>query len=983
MQQSEATESDSLHKYLSPIGAWSLALGAGVGWGAFMMPGVAFLPSGGPLGTAIGILLGAFMMIIVAKNYHLMLNRWSDCGGIFTYTKKVFGYDHGFLCSWFLCLTYISMIWANATALALVARYTMGNLFKIGFHYQVAGYDIYLGEALLCDALILFFGLLCIWHKRLAGGLQIFMAAVLSVGILCLLSAAVAENYCKLGCMLPAFVPGVEGSTQIFRIIALVPWAFVGFESISHSVEEFSFSPKKTFKILTAAIIGIALSYIFLVVVTVSAIPGEYPDWVSYVADLQQLSGIKAVPTFWAAQKLLGGWGIFIMAFALLSALGTSIIANMIAASRLMKAMAKENILPDWFGIENECGAPGNSILFLTLISLAIPFLGRTAISWQVDISTVGATVAYGYTSAAVYIFARERSRKERGKKLYRYICVSGVAGIVISIFFSLFLLIPNLFSGSALAKESYLILAIWSMLGILFFRSIFANDKMRRFGKSVFCWIALLSLIFFTSMMWMRQTMNTSVEQAVSRISWYYYDELKEQGIEWNEDLVQREESFLKVELGTLHSLLFSNSLVHSGLMVLSICILFSIYVIMKSREKGLEIEKVQAEKSSKAKSIFLSNISHDLRTPMNAIIGYTELARRGELSAAEMRTYLDKIDHSSKYLLSLINDVLEMSRIESGKIVLEPSNVDLVQSCREVCDLFAVQMENKQLSFSLNTEGVSDRFVVCDKKRLNRVLLNLLSNAYKFTPKGGAVSVTLNQTSDPGLGDYELKVKDTGIGMSPDFVSHIFTAFEREQTTAVNETQGTGLGMAITKNIIDLMHGSIEVVTAVNEGSEFIVRLSFPLAEDGGAPEPAEAEAEAAPELDFSKIRLLLVEDNDINREIANMILSEEGFMLDNAENGKIGVDMLAASSPGYYGAVLMDIQMPVMNGYEAAKAIRALPNKKLASVPIIAMTANAFAEDVQMAKEAGMNDHLAKPLDIDRMLQVIKAALLNKEN
>ena len=401
-----------------------------------------------------------------------------------------------------------------------------------------------------------------------------------------------------------------------------------------------------------------------------------------------------------------------------------------------------------------------------------------------------------------------------------------------------------------------------------------------------------------------------------------------------------------------------------------------------LAEQQRSLEEALEQARSANSAKSTFLFNMSHDIRTPMNAIIGYTNLAKRESNSPEDMREYLEKIEASSQHLLALINDVLEMSRIESGKMELELSEVDLQRTLAEVRDMFATQMQTKRIDFTVDASDLRDRCVLCDKNRLNRVLLNLLSNAYKFTPEGGSVAVALRQTDDApeGFGAYELRVKDSGIGMTPEFAAKVFEAFERERTSTVSGIQGTGLGMSITKSIIDLMDGTIEVNTAPGQGTEFVVRVKFELVTGGDASDETTQEAtqgEAA-ELDFSKMRLLLVEDNEINREIATMILSEAGFMLETAVNGQEAVEKVAVSQSGYFDAILMDVQMPVMNGYEATKAIRALDNSALANIPIVAMTANAFTEDVQAAKEAGMNAHIAKPIDIAKMMETLTEIL-----
>ena len=394
-----------------------------------------------------------------------------------------------------------------------------------------------------------------------------------------------------------------------------------------------------------------------------------------------------------------------------------------------------------------------------------------------------------------------------------------------------------------------------------------------------------------------------------------------------------------------------------------------------LKKQQVELIAAKTRAEEGSKAKSQFLSNMSHDIRTPMNAIIGYTNLAQRKNATLDETKDFLKKIETSSHHLLALINDVLEMSRIESGKMEIEPIDTVLKKTLDEVRDMFATQMQGKDINFVVDTSGVKNSYVMCDKNRFNRVLLNLLSNAYKFTPKGGKITVNLSQVNDAenNVGDYELRVKDSGIGMTPEFAAKVFEAFEREKNSTVSGIQGTGLGMAITKSIIDLMGGTIKVETAPNQGTEFIINVSFKLSEN--IPDDSAQSEDDAQEFNFESMRLLLADDLEVNREIAVMILESAGFVVDTAENGKEVVEKLSASTPDYYAAVLMDIQMPIMDGYAAAQAIRKLNDERLAKIPIIAMTANAFSEDVQAAKYAGMDAHIAKPIDIPNMMETLK--------
>jgi signal transduction histidine kinase/CheY-like chemotaxis protein len=387
------------------------------------------------------------------------------------------------------------------------------------------------------------------------------------------------------------------------------------------------------------------------------------------------------------------------------------------------------------------------------------------------------------------------------------------------------------------------------------------------------------------------------------------------------------------------------------------------------------LEAKLSAAEEASKAKSFFLSNMSHDIRTPLNAIIGYTTLANQEGVSYEEKGEYIDKIGLASHQLLDIVNDVLDMSRIESGKFSLEPACVDLESCVREACDLVRVQMEAKKIELSVSCD-VSHKWVLCDKVMLDRALVNLLCNAGKFTEENGSVSLQLTELAGgDGTGSYEIRIKDTGIGMSPEFAERLFMPFERERTSTVSKIQGTGLGLAITKSIVDMMGGNITVRTEKGKGTEFTITVGFPLAD------PQEEICSCAgEEISFDGMRALLVEDNMINMEIAQMLLEQAGFLIETAENGKIALEMTEASEPGYYDVILMDIQMPVMDGYTAAKAIRGLPDAGLAGIPIIAMTANAFHEDIKKAGEAGMNGHIAKPLDIPDMKATLQQVLKN---
>ena len=390
---------------------------------------------------------------------------------------------------------------------------------------------------------------------------------------------------------------------------------------------------------------------------------------------------------------------------------------------------------------------------------------------------------------------------------------------------------------------------------------------------------------------------------------------------------------------------------------------------------QKALSDALVTAEQANQAKSAFLNNMSHDIRTPMNAIVGFTALASTHIDDKEQIQDYLGKISVSSQHLLSLINDVLDMSRIESGKVTIEESDVHLPDVIRDLGTIIQSNIASKQLKLSIDMQDITHEDIVTDKLRLNQVLLNILSNAIKFTPSGGSISfrVLEKASSEKGIVNYVFRIKDTGIGMSEEFRKNIFEAFTREKTSTVSGIQGTGLGMAITKNIVDMMGGTITVNSVIDHGSEFIVELPCKISTLPAKKEPLPEEKP-----DFHGKRVLLAEDNEMNQMIAEAILTESGLDVEIANDGTEAVEKMTSMPAGYYDIILMDIQMPNLNGYEATKRIRAMEDKKKAGIPIVAVTANVFEEDRQLVIDAGMNGHLAKPYDIPAIIETLKKLL-----
>ena len=405
----------------------------------------------------------------------------------------------------------------------------------------------------------------------------------------------------------------------------------------------------------------------------------------------------------------------------------------------------------------------------------------------------------------------------------------------------------------------------------------------------------------------------------------------------------------------------------------------------ITKQKEKDMEYQRTLkeayqlAERANQAKTTFLNNMSHDIRTPMNAIIGFTSLAATHIDEKERLKDYLSKIMTSSNHLLSLINDVLDMSRIESGKVKIEESPCSIPIVIHDLRNILQTDIKAKRLDFFIDTVDVVDENVICDKLRLNQILLNCMSNAMKYTKAGGTVGFRIIQKghAPEGFADYDFVVKDNGIGMSEEFAEHIFEPFTQEHAENRSSYQGTGLGMSIVKNLINKMKGTITLETKQGEGSTFTITLPVKL--DTVCFEETETEEE---ETSIEGMKILLVEDNDLNLEVAQYILEDAGAEIIVARNGLESVELFEQSESDSFDVILMDVMMPVMDGLTAPKRIRKLKRKDARTVPVIAMTANVFNEDIIAAKEAGMNEHIAKPLDFDKLIHTLAKYFLKMD-
>ncbi len=730
-------------------------------------------------------------------------------------------------------------------------------------YYQVAGYDVYSGEVIITIGAIVLAGVLAIFGRTVVrvihavfAILQVLLVVVIFIGIVAYGHATAPGTF--------GFVQtSVSDGLEIFNITMLAPWMFVGFEAVTYMIGSGERRAKNIDKVMAAAVVCGMLAYALPLMIPVLALPEGYTTWTAYLADANGATGLFGLPVFYSVFETLGIGGLNVLVAAIVCAIFTSLFGLFRVTSRLVSQMAEEELLPEIFTHKNKNGEPFAAMILVMAISVVVPFFGRTAIGWIVDVTTISATIVYVYSAGcSLYL-----SSRDAGSGLF--IKVISLVGAVFSVVSFLFLLIPNIFSKSKLATESYFILFAWSVIGLVYYWIVFRRDKKDIFGKSTVMWMLMLFLLFFSAIMWVRQRLEDK--------------------------------------------------------------------------------------------------------------LGFTDLALDSD-DPAQVKDYLGKIKSSGNHLLALINDVLEMSRIESGKISMHavPMNIESVFADLE--SILHGQAEAHKHKFTVDTSKVTDVNVICDKLRLNQVLYNLASNAIKYTPDGGNILISAIQTGMIGekAASYRISVKDNGIGMTLEFAEKVFEAFERNKDAELKGIQGTGLGMSITKRIVDLMGGTIRVESAPNEGSDFIVELSLDICEEADVLSAEDSDTDADSFVLEGK-RVLLVDDIEINREIAVATLEMFELKVEEAFDGQDAYEKVAGHDAGYYDAVLMDIQMPVMNGYESARAIRALSDADKASVPIIAMTANAFEEDIKNAEEAGMNGHVAKPIDREKLAEQLAKVIL----
>jgi len=821
-------------RLLYPLNVWALSFGSAVGWGAFfMMPGSFFLPNAGPVGSIIAIAITSVTMLIIGANFCKLAQKYQDNGGFFAYVREVMGYDHAFLTAWALIIAYLSIIWANATSVAVLIRYVFGDARVWGlFHYKVAGFDVYGGEVVTTLAVLLIFGLFSAYGGKAKRPLNTILALLLLCGII-LLFCGVLSMSPQHASFYPPFAADDAPILQIFSLLMLAPWIFFGFESVTQGGAEFHFPVQRIWPLIIASSICIFLGFSLPIAISVLSIPPEFSGWPEYVRALSNLSGFASLPVFHSVSTLLGSGGLLLLTAVVVAAVATCLIGLFRACSFLLQTLAKEQLLPEIFAQQTENGTPRNAVFLIMLLSLPIPFLGRTAIVWLVDAITISGALAYAYISLCRYRISRDEN-DSIGKFL-------GSCGLVISTLFFFCPVIPNLLTGSNLKTESYLLLSVWSVLGLVFYWYVFKHDKQNRFGKSFSMCTVLLFLNFFSSSLWLRQSMVDKIPLA--RLGGY----------------------------APINEMLTQNCLIQIMLILLILFFMADIFTTMRRRELALN-ELAQAEqRASRTNSVYLANMTHDIRLMMNAIMCYVQNAAdtkreyqsmQGKCPSENLGGLWQGLSHTdsiSHYFLHLVEDMRNFSRIKGGELKLFPTPLDIRYCLREIQNIFTTQMQNKNIDFMACTAELENPYIYCDNNRLQRVLLNIISLAYDYTPAGGSISVTLAQSGPAYLlpptpedqrhlrlyADYELRIKNTGACM-PDKLSAIF--YDDTDWHQLFKQKGALRTLAIAKHLLDLFHAKVEIESTTEppeQSTEMIIRLSCKLAKQSAVPMQETSEA------------------------------------------------------------------------------------------------------------------------------------------
>lgn len=504
----------SKNKSVSIFAAFALSVGTAIGWGSFVITGSSFLSKAGPLGSIIGILIGTIIMLVVAYNYHYMMNKYPNSnGGIYTFAKNTFGGDHAFLVSWFLIITYAAILWANVSSISLFARYIFGDTFQFGFHYAIGGYDIYLGEILLSLSFLLLFGGVCLLKKKITTKINLGLVLIFISLIIAGFIVAIVMHKGGLSTYKPDFaLNGNSEIKQIIGVVGMIPWAFIGFESISHQSKDFKFHHRNVFKIFIASVVVISIIYILICLLSISVFPNEYSNWYEYLTNTSSSKELDGIPAFYVINQYIGVPGLVMFVIALLAIIITSLIGNILALSNLLHSMSEDHIFSKTFRKVDKNGNPRNIIVAIVIVTSLMLFFGRVLIGWIVDINTFCGIIVYLYISA----IAVKQARNEKNNAAFTI----GIIGLILGSLFAISVMINDFTSDNFLAKESILVFTVWAVVGLIYYAVILKLDNRRKFGNSMVALFGLLILIIYSIGSWLFKSIkegnNNSIKMEI-----------------------------------------------------------------------------------------------------------------------------------------------------------------------------------------------------------------------------------------------------------------------------------------------------------------------------------------------------------------------------------------------------------------------------------------------------------------------------------
>ena len=765
---------------LSRLDVWAIAFGCMVGWGSFVMPGSTFLPVAGPAGTIISMAIGLVITLVIAGCIVHLMQRSAASGGLYIYTKEALGRDHAFLCSWFLCLSYLTIVFLNGTALFLVLRAMLGDSVYRGFSYSIAGRNVYIYEVLLSLIALTGAGFLFLVAKDFMRRLTTVLALILVAGIavttaICLPHANLHDIFCTFG------YRNVNLGFAIFSLVILAPWAFVGFEVVTFDTSRFKFPVRKAKWVIFSSIIVAALAYTFMTLVSVSIIPDGYKSWPQYIADLDHLNGIVSIPSFYAAKKTMGRFGLAVVGITAIAAILTGIIGAYRAIINLLSTMAEDRILSQKFVKLKYC------IFFVMFLSVLVSLVGRNALRWFIDLTAFGAIVAYGYASLAAYRTAKMKNNTR--------IMILGFLGTVISALFGIAQLVPHLVAMEAMCSEAFLLLALWCLLGFVFYWRAVRRSSLAEYNGIATSGLVLFSLLLYAALLWLGK-------------------------------LLIRQN-----EIADVRRCLVTGGIVLLLIIFVGLIVMLYIQKRIRDMHEASARERIRLAEGNIARSQFLLHISNDIRTPMDAIVNFTALALKEP--DYMLKDYLRKIQRAGGQLQTVLDDILEMSRNEKSVAQQEFTPTDLCLSFEKLKDPVADLLKRKRIAFSVNT-SVQNRYAWSDRKDFLQGISDIIVHFCDSAPEGGTVSASLCETGSGtnGYSTYEMRFQNnSGEG--------VFA----QGGTAAGDGAELEPKLAAAKSEIEQAGGNVEIFSSPGK-MEIVIRMKFRLASENEMKQEKSAE-------------------------------------------------------------------------------------------------------------------------------------------